>query len=96
MVTVGAAFGRGPDCVRARLLAADCPIRPRAASGGATAGQRVLAEVLGAGCAASPFGADLDVLARWRVEEGLTIAEVAARAGRPAATVADQLREAGV
>ncbi|MGI8680783.1 MAG: hypothetical protein ACR2JO_01345 [Mycobacteriales bacterium] len=76
MVAVGLVFGRGPDWVRARLVAAGCPIRP--------------------GGGAPVSGADLDELARWRVEEGLTIAEVAARAGRPAATVADQLRKAGV
>ncbi len=76
MVAVGLVFGRGPDWVRARLVAAGCTIRP--------------------GGGAPVSGADLDELARWRVEEGLTIAEVAARAGRPAATVADQLRKAGV
>ena len=64
----------------------------------------VKARLAAAGCPLRPAGTprstftptELEQLRRWRVEEGLTIAEVAARAARPAATVAEQLRKAGV
>jgi len=45
-----------------------------------------------------PAATSLDVaqLRRWRIDDGLTIVEIARRAGRPAATIAAALRNAGV
>jgi hypothetical protein len=41
-------------------------------------------------------GLDLEQLRRWRVDDRLAIAEIAARAGRPAATIAENLRKAAI
>ena len=59
------------------------------------------ARVQAAGLTIRPAGTrgtrlDVEQLRRWRVADQLTIAEVAARAGAPAATVAETLRKAGV
>jgi hypothetical protein len=43
-----------------------------------------------------PTGLDLEQLRRWRVDDRLTIAEIAARTRRPAATIAENLRKAGI
>jgi transposase/transposase-like protein len=59
------------------------------------------ARVRAAGLTVRPGGTprtelDLEQLRRWRLEEGLTIGEIATRAGRSASTVAEALRRAGV
>jgi DNA-binding CsgD family transcriptional regulator len=59
------------------------------------------ARVRAAGLTIHPGGTsrtrlDVELFCRWRIDEGLTLAEIATRAGRSATTVAEALHKAGI